>query len=68
MNAPFPLTPTLSLREKENKFSRNWLFDARRLAPARQTTFPLPEGEGQGEGEGDAQEAVALETVGGLGF
>src|SRR6266705_2784521 len=50
----FPLTPSLSLRERENHPPRFRQSRAPRLVAARDAVFPLPEGEGQGEGEGDA--------------
>jgi len=48
---PFPLTPALSLRERENQAPhRN---NSKRLAfsNALPMMLPLPEGEGRGEGE-----------------
>src|SRR5438552_18850821 len=48
---PFPLTPALSLRERENQEPR--CKNSKRLgfSNALPTLFPLPEGEGWGEGE-----------------
>ena len=47
----FPLTLTLSLREREHRIPRR--DEPRRpgLAEARRTILPLPGGEGWGEGE-----------------
>src|SRR5437870_11333935 len=56
--APFPLTPTLSPRERENRFliwsAKRFWFVRRRAAH-----FPLPKGEGQGEGEQDVSQPDA---------
>ena len=48
---PFPLTPALSLRERENQGPR--YNNSKRLAfsNALPTMLPLPEGEGRREGE-----------------
>src|SRR6266705_1372976 len=55
---PFPLTPTLSPRERENRFliwsAKRFWFVRRRAAQ-----FPLPKGEGQGEGEQDVSQPDA---------
>jgi hypothetical protein len=56
--ATFPLTPALSLGERENVapsqgMSRGWIRAERPQATRGvQSLFPLPAGEGQGEGEG----------------
>ena len=49
--SPFPLTPGLSLRERESQGLR--YNNSKRLAfwNALPTMLPLPEGEGRGEGE-----------------
>jgi hypothetical protein len=51
----FPLTPALSLGERENSAQRvckaGAARDVERLAPS----LPLPEGEGRGEGEADVR-------------
>jgi NADH-quinone oxidoreductase subunit M len=58
--APFPLTPALSLREKENLWpsfvdtGRGYLQNSVEIIRSAKSLFPLPEGEGQGEGEGGA--------------
>ncbi len=49
----FPLTPALSLGERENRPPRIRQSRAPRLVTARDALFPLPAGEGQGEGERD---------------
>src|SRR5579883_2665938 len=51
--APFPLTPALSLGEREQPLPR-WLqvHDAGCANQRSKMVHPLPEGEGQGEGEG----------------
>src|SRR6266436_5826003 len=52
---PFPLTPALSLRERENQGPR--CNNSKRLAFSNPlpTMLPLPEGEGRGEGEQNVQ-------------
>ena len=50
-NDPFPLTPALSLRERENRSRRVGEFGALGLFERRPAWLPLPEGEGWGEGE-----------------
>ncbi len=53
--ALFPLTLTLSLRERENHSTgRDWSPVGEHV-PARATGLPLPKGEGLGEGEGGVQ-------------
>jgi protein ImuB len=49
----FPLTPTLSLRERENGSAGSLQSEALEFAERRAKSPPLPEGEGRGEGEGD---------------
>src|SRR6266568_7524868 len=53
--APFPLTPTLSPRERENRF-RIWSAKRFWFVRRRAAQFPLPKGEGQGEGEQDVSQ------------
>src|SRR5207249_569517 len=48
--ALFPLTPTLSLRERENHWQVVYQWPSRSTV-GRRTWRPLPEGEGWGEGE-----------------
>jgi hypothetical protein len=48
-SASFPLTPALSLGERENRTQPLDKSEASRSAPARETVLPLPEGEGRGE-------------------
>ena len=51
MDAPFPLTPALSLGEREQRTPR---CDNSRIAgklDTRRTILPFPKGEGRGEGE-----------------
>ena len=50
----FPLTPSLSLGERENRRQAVRGHGAVRPATALGTVPPLPEGEGRGEGEPDA--------------
>src|SRR6266568_6209967 len=50
----FPLTPALSLGERENLPRCLRQSRASRLVAARGPVFPLPAGEGRGEGERDA--------------
>jgi membrane fusion protein, multidrug efflux system len=47
----FPLTPALSLRERENRRQRVVKSAAPGIFGRRTTCLPLPEGEGRGEGE-----------------
>lgn len=63
--AGFPLTPALSLGERENRFppprkTARWVCPTG-LQKKRgfRLLFPLPEGDGQGEGE----RAMQLETA-----
>src|SRR5216117_1862351 len=48
---PFPLTPALSLRERENQGPRFGNSKRLGLSNALPMRPPLPEGEGRGEGE-----------------
>src|SRR6266481_8091228 len=48
---PFPLTPALSLRERENQEPRWNDSKQRPFSNAPPMMLPLPEGEGRGEGE-----------------
>src|SRR6266478_5759245 len=48
---PFPLTPALSLRERENQGPRWNNSKWRPFSNALPMILPLPEGEGRGEGE-----------------
>jgi hypothetical protein len=47
----FPLTPALSLRERESLRPTLEISNALRHADRLATILPLPEGEGRGEGE-----------------
>jgi tetratricopeptide (TPR) repeat protein len=55
----FPLTPALSLRERENRPPGLGRTDASRPGDARDALHPLPEGEGRGEGDQAVQTSVA---------
>src|SRR6266478_4560938 len=48
---PFPLTPALSLREREHHRRRIRQQAPLGVVPTRSLGLPLPEGEGRGEGE-----------------
>jgi len=48
---PFPLTPALSLREREPRQQRVRKPQPLRVVAVRCLVLPLPEGEGRGEGE-----------------
>ena len=50
-HAPFPLTPALSLREREHRRQRIREPEALGIMSVRSLLLPLPEGEGRGEGE-----------------
>ena len=65
MNGPFPLTPGLSLGERENRSPRFHQSRAFRLVAKRNAAFPLPEGEGQGEGERDPRNRVSRTNLAG---
>jgi len=49
--ASFPLTPALSLGEREQRSHDCWKADHARNYAAQETVHPLPEGEGWGEGK-----------------
>jgi superfamily I DNA/RNA helicase len=49
--ALFPLTPTLSLGEREHRPQRAEYSEHSGLSPEQPTALPLPKGEGRGEGE-----------------
>src|SRR5436309_16032977 len=53
-NVSFPLTPALSLGERENRRQAGREPITARPAEALERIPPLPEGEGRGEGEQDA--------------
>ena len=53
--APFPLTPALSLGEREGLRPHRPLTQPPGPIPRRQPIPPLPEGEGRGEGEVSAR-------------
>ena len=63
---PFPLTPALSLWERENRSPSHsntcdWICGADiRKTRRTQSLFPLPQGEGQGEGEAPRVQQWAL--------
>jgi hypothetical protein len=59
-NAAFPLTPALSLRERETHTPPLEYTWRGRFANALTTILPLSKGEGQGEGERDVQTSRAL--------
>jgi len=50
-NALFPLTPALSLREREHHLPVSLEPETPDTDDRRSTILPLPEGEGRGEGE-----------------
>jgi hypothetical protein len=69
-NVRFPLTPALSLRERENRHSVFLVISsagfAKRhsgISAERESLFPLPQGEGQGEGERRVQSAAHVHIV-----
>jgi len=62
LSGSFPLTPALSLGERENPALCFREPDGSGLAPARPTMFPLPEGEGQGEGEDTGRRSIVSAT------
>lgn len=63
---PLPLTPTLSLREREQHAHRASFSSVRPASPASgfvvrlETILPLPTGEGRGEGESGELQAGFL--------
>src|SRR6267378_8155881 len=50
-HAPFPLTPALSLREREHHRQHLRQPEPLGVVATRSLVLPLPEGEGRGEGE-----------------
>jgi len=67
-NVTFPLTPTLSLGERENRSPILSDPDAGKMqripnSQACQTVRPLPRGEGWGEGEGGALSRCSLHVL-----
>src|SRR5438477_12059070 len=62
----FPLTPTLSLGERENWLRHVQKPGAQRSVPAQDPILPLPEGEGRGEGEGSVQRARSADCCNSL--
>jgi hypothetical protein len=55
LSALFPLTLTLSLRERENHSTGRDRLPVGDQVPALADGLPLPKGEGRGEGEGGLQ-------------
>ncbi len=51
LNVAFPLTPALSLRERERHSPRSLRAERVRVPDGLATVLPRPEGEGRGEGE-----------------
>src|SRR5579883_580124 len=65
--APFPLTPALSLWEREQHLPRWFHVRGARCANQRsKMVHPLPKGEGRGEGEGTVK--VSIHAVHGKRF
>jgi|SRR6185369_9031523 hypothetical protein len=60
---PFPLTPALSLGEKENRFPVLRQSAAPLCFKSGITCLPLPEGEGRGEGEKFFGTTVKFENI-----
>src|SRR5436190_11009590 len=58
MDVVFPLTPALSLGERENHWQSGVVSAASRHTMARPRWLQLPEGEGWGEGEHDVQRPI----------
>jgi len=50
-HGPFPLTPALSLREREHYRQRTRQLEPLGVVAKLSLVHPLPEGEGRGEGE-----------------
>jgi hypothetical protein len=65
--SPFPLTPALSPREREDSGQRSGETDALGAAERRSVGHPLPKGEGRGEGEGDAANRATKASCNSLG-
>ena len=65
-HGPFPLTPTLSLGERESNRPRAGLNGTLRWVESEAAMPPLPEGEGWGEGEGrsDCRKSTKLKSSG----
>ena len=57
----FPLTPALSLGERENRALRRENSESARPTEALAVVPPLPKGEGRSEGEGDVRPIAARE-------
>ena len=60
--ALFPLTPALSLRERERRRPVLHEVGALGLIARRHAILPLPEGEGRGEGKGTIRPRLAVDT------
>ena len=60
---PFPLTPALSLGERENSGQSSGEPVATDTGERRRAAPPLPKGEGRGEGEGDAGNRVKHDSA-----
>jgi len=60
----FPLTPALSLGERENRPRRGKQARTFTLPTPEAVLFPLPEGEGQGEGERTGAQSQPLLAFG----
>jgi len=58
----FPLTPALSLGERENRRQLVRRIGAPGFIERRNALLPLPEGEGWGEGEAIARSQCAFRT------
>src|SRR5512138_2682376 len=55
LNTRFPLTPALSLKERENRSQNLPFVKARGRFELRNIVLPLPKGEGWGEGKGNVR-------------
>ncbi len=62
-DASFPLTPALSLGEREDLCPCDGMVGRSGFTRRRSSILPLPAGEGRGEGEGDARVARALRKI-----
>jgi hypothetical protein len=51
MNGPFPLTPALSLGEREHRMPRHENSGSAGKLDTGRMILPLPKGEGRGEGK-----------------